>query len=82
MHEYFSFNTPIWDSVQLHLILIFGKKKGAEIIRTEQIYINNMHHLKKNSDEVEIDCKTELLGDKTSKDHSGNEIKRCMQNIE
>lgn len=30
MHEYF-FNTPIWDSLQLHLILIFGKM-GAEII--------------------------------------------------
>lgn len=30
MHEYL-FNTPIWDSVQLHLILIFGKM-GAEII--------------------------------------------------
>lgn len=46
-----------------------------------------MHHLKKNSNEVEIDCKTELLVDKNQagqrvKDHSGNEIKRCMQNIE
>lgn len=56
----FVFNTPIWDSVQLHLTLIFGKK-GAEIIRTEQKYIKNMHHFKKTA---EIYCKIQLLGNK------------------
>lgn len=61
--------------INVTFILIFGKRELNP--GTEQIYINILHHLKKNSNEVEIDSKTELLGDKNKqvkkvKDHSGN----------
>lgn len=77
------FNTPIWDSVQLHLILIFGKK-GAEIMGQSKYTLIICTVWRK---QQWNNCKTELLGDKNKqvkkvKDHSSNEIKRCMQNIE
>lgn len=43
----------ISDSVQLSVILIFGKKKRVEL-RTKQIY-NNMHHLQKKQNSIDIE---------------------------
>lgn len=72
---FFKYSNLGFTSTSLHLILIFGKKqKGAEL--RGQIYINNMHHLKKTAMELEKTAKRSYLGGskQAGQDHSSNKI--------
>lgn len=74
-------NTPIWDSVQLHPILIFGQMGVGAMGQSKYTSII-CTILKKTA--MKFHCKMQVLGNKIKqvKDHSRNEIKTSMQTIE
>lgn len=49
------FNIRIWDSVQLSVTLIFGKKKKKkkELNSVQELY-NNMHHMQKTAMKLKL----------------------------
>lgn len=49
------FNIRIWDSVQLSVTLIFGKKKQKknELNSGQELY-NNMHHMQKTAMKLKL----------------------------